>query len=225
MEEAAEYLRIPISTLSAWAIGRRKANSVEFYEPVLGFVDQKLRRLSFFDLVEAHILRAAIERKVPLRQLKRGLSYLRKRHPTNQRPLLTYDFLTDGKYLLVGGMLGSRDKDKEALLNASMRGQLEMAEVIAEHTRFLLKGFDEYLNLLGRDRSNMPETLFPKGGHHVISITPGVVSGRPVIEGTRIPTSIVAQRFHAGEDLARLAKDYRISAEKIEAAIKYESAA
>jgi len=224
VEEAAGYLRIPINTLRAWTIGRPKADGQNYYEPVLQFVDQDLRRLSFYDLVEAHILRAAVERQVPLQQLKRGLAYLRKSHPNSPRPLLTYDFFTDGKYLLVGGMLGSRKKDKEALLNASSHGQLEMAPVLAKHLQ-LVKRFDEYLNLVGRDRSKMPDTLFPKDGHHVVSITSGVLSGRPVIEGTRIPTSLIAQRFHAGENLKALAKDYHLSKEKIEAAIKYETAA
>ena len=224
IEEAAGYLRIPINTLRAWAVGRRKAVGNGYYEPVLQFVNQDLRRLSFYDLVEAHILRAAADQNVPLQQLKRGLAYLREKHPNNPRPLLTYDFLTDGKYLLVGGMLGPGDKDREALLNASVHGQLEMKEILTEHLR-LIKGFDEYVMLVGRDRSKMPDTLFPKDGQKIISITSGVFSGRPVIEGTRIPTSIIAQRFLAGEDPAALAKDYRIPKEKIEAAIKYEQAA
>jgi uncharacterized protein (DUF433 family) len=224
IEEAAGIIRIPMNTLYAWTVGRRKANNSGFYEPVLNFVDQNVRRLSFFDLVEAHILRAAVEQHIPLQQMKRGLAYLRKTHPNNLRPLLTYDFKTEGKFLLVGGMLGSKGKDKEALLNASSYGQLEMTPILEPHLR-LLKGLDEYLDLLGRDRSRMPDTLFPRDGHHIISITSGVVSGRPVIEGTRIPTSIVAQRFKAGEDAKALAKDYRIAKEKIEAAIKYEAAA
>jgi uncharacterized protein (DUF433 family) len=227
IEEAAGYLRIPINTLRAWTVGRRKADGDGYYEPVLQFVNQNLRRLSFYDLVEAHILRAAVDQNVPLQQLKRGLAYLRQKHPNNPRPLLTYDFLTDGKYLLVGGMLGPRDKDREVLLNASVHGQLEMTGVLAGHLQQLVKGFDEYVKLVGRDRSKskMPDTLFPKDGQKIISITSGVFSGRPVIEGTRIPTAIIAQRFLAGEDSAALAKDYRISREKIEAAIKYEQAA
>lgn len=224
VEEAAGYLRIPINTLRAWTIGRPKANGQECYEPVLQFVNQDLRRLSFYDLVEAHILRAAVDRNVPLQQLKRGLAYLRKKHPNSPRPLLSYDFLTDGKDLLVGGMLGPKKKDQEALLNASHHGQLEMTPIIEEYLQ-LVKRFDEYLTLVGRDRSKMPDTLFPKDGHQIVSITSGVVSGRPVIEGTRIPTSVVAQRFHAGEDLKALAKDYHLSKEKIEAAIEYEAAA
>ncbi len=224
--EAAGYLRIPINTLTAWAVGRRKSHSTEFYEPVLSFVDQDRRLMSFYDLVEAHILRAAVEQKVSLRQLKRGMEYLKKKHPLNPRPLLTYDFITEGKHLLVGGMLGSREKDREALVNASIHGQLVFTEVMRGHLKLILRGIDESLKLVGRDRvSKLPNTLFPKDGLQVVSITPGVVSGRPAIEGTRIPTRIIAQRFHAGEDAKALAKDYRLPKEKVEAAIQYEAAA
>jgi len=224
IEEAAGYLRIPINTLRSWTLGRPKANRRGYYEPVLQFIDQDLRRLSFYDLVEAHILRAAVDQNVPLQQLKRGLAYLRERHRDSPRPLLTYDFVTDGKYLLVEGMLGAKNKNRDVLLNASAHGQLEISGLLVEHLR-LIKGFENYAKLIGRDRSKLPDTLFPKDGHKIISITSGVFSGRPVIEGTRIPTSIVAQRFLAGEQPAALAKDYRISKAKIEAAIKYEQAA
>lgn len=223
--EAAGYLRIPIKTLYNWTIGRPKRGGGT-YDPVLQFIDPVTNRLSFYDLVEAHILRAAVDKDVPLQQLRKGLAFLRERHPLNPRPLLTYDFLTDGKYLLVGGMLGPRSKDREALVNASVHGQLVMTEVIGLALEQLLTGFDEYFALIGRDKkSKLPTTLFPKDGGKVVSITSGVFSGRPVIEGTRIPTAVIAQRYLSGEDVKALARDYRIPKEKIEAAIKYEEAA
>jgi len=224
VEEAAGYLRIPISTLRNWTMGRKRNDGSEPYEAVLQSVDQHYHRLSFYDLVEAHILRAAVEEHVPLQQLRRGLQYLRSKHPDNVRPLLTYNFRTDGKYLLVGGMLGSNDKDREALVNASIHGQLEMTPLLPKHVH-LLTGFDKYFDLVHRDRSKMPDTLFPKNGRKIVSITSGIFSGRPVVEGTRIPTALIAQRFNAGEDVNTLAKDYRIPKEKIEAAIEYEAAA
>jgi uncharacterized protein (DUF433 family) len=223
--EAAGYLRIPINTLYNWTLGRPKRGG-GIYEPVLQFIDQRTNRLSFYDLVEAHILRAAVDRKVPLQQLRKGLAFLREKHPLNPRPLLTYNFLTDGKYLLVAGMLGPRSKDREALVNASVHGQLVMRPVINPALQKLLTGFDEYFSLVLRDkRTRLPSTLFPKDGGNVVSITSGVFSGRPVIEGTRIPTAVIAQRHGAGEDIKALARDYRISKEKIEAAIQYEAAA
>jgi uncharacterized protein (DUF433 family) len=215
VEEAADYLGIPVNTLYAWTLGRRKPKHPgEYYPAVLKFVDPKSRRLSFFDLVEAHILRSAIEKNIPLQQIKRGLTFVRDSYPQHPRPLLTLDFRSDGKYLLIGGMLGSKEKDREAMVNASRHGQLEITPVI-----------EEYLQLLGWDTSGTPDTIFPKTGGRVVSITSGIISGRPAIEGTRIPTSIVAQRFRAGESPEELAVDYKISREAIEAAIKYEKAA
>lgn len=215
VDEAAEYLAIPRGTLRAWAFGRRKAGTErEHYPSVLEFVDHEHHLLSFYDLVEAHILRVSVEFDVPLRQVKRGLRYLKEQYPDQSRPLLGFDFYTEGKHLLVGGMLGSRKKDKEALVNASRQGQLEMVPVL-----------EDLLTLIGRDKNHMPDTLFPKRGNRIVSITSGIVSGRPVIEGTRIPTSVVAQRVQAGESPAEVAKDYGLSLEKIEAAIRYEKSA
>jgi uncharacterized protein (DUF433 family) len=223
--EAAGYLRIPIKTLYEWTLGRPKRGG-GIYEPVLQYIDRATNRLSFYDLVEAHILRAAVDRNVPLQQLRKGLAFLRERHPLTPRPLLTYDFLTDGKYLLVGGMLGTRSKDREALVNASVHGQLVMTEVVEPALEQLLTSFDQYFALVGRDKkTKLPTTLFPKDGGKIVSITSEVFSGRPVIEGTRIPTLVVAQRYNAGENVTALARDYRIPREKIEAAIKYEEAA
>ena len=223
--EAASYLRIPIKTLYEWTLGRQKRGGGT-YDPVLQFVDRNTNRLSFYDLVEAHILRAAVDKNVPLQQLRKGLAFLREKHPLNLRPLLTYDFLTDGKYLLVAGMLGPRSKDREALVNASGHGQLVSRPVVEPALEQLMTSLEEYFRLVGRDKkTKLPTTLFPRDGEKIVSITSGVFSGRPVIEGTRIPTSVIAQRFQAGEDVKALAKDYRIAREKIEAALKYEQAA
>jgi uncharacterized protein (DUF433 family) len=215
VEEAAGYLGIPVNTLYAWTLGRRKPNTPnEYYPSVLQLVDRRTQRLSFFDLVEAHILRAAIDKNIPLKHIKRGLAYVRESYPQYQRPLLSLDFRSDGKYLLVGGMLGSKEKDREALVNASHHGQLEITGVI-----------EEYLELIGWDSEGHPDTIFPKRGQRLVSISSGIVSGRPAIEGTRIPTSIIAQRFRAGETQGELATDYKLPMEAIEAAIKYEKAA
>jgi uncharacterized protein (DUF433 family) len=215
VEEASEYLSIPRNTLRAWTFGRRMpGNPDKYYPSVLEFVDHERKLLSFYDLVEAHILRAAVECNASIKQVKRGLAYLKANYPNQPRPLLTFDFYTEGKYLLVGGMLGSREKDREVLVNASRHGQLEMTPII-----------ESLLSLIGRDEQQMPDTLFPKEGGRIVSITSGIVSGRPVIEGTRIPTAIIAQRVLAGERPEDLAVDYRIPLEAIEAAIKYETAA
>src|SRR5581483_9194385 len=64
LDEAARYVSIPPSTLATWALGRKKTETEEGYAPTLEHVNQRLRLLSFYDLVEAHILRAATEKRL-----------------------------------------------------------------------------------------------------------------------------------------------------------------
>jgi uncharacterized protein (DUF433 family) len=208
--DAAYYLGIPVATLRAWALGRPKQNAEGEYPPVLRFVSES-GRLSFNDLVEAHILRATIRQKLSLQRLKRGLEFLREYWPNIERPLLTFNFATDGKDLLVKGIYGCGDAE---LVNATQGGQVEMEHLLVEHLKFI-----EY------DREGYAFTLFPERGEKVVSITAGLYSGRPVIDGTRIPTDTVAQRFTGGETIAELATDYGLSERAIGAAIKYEKKA
>jgi uncharacterized protein (DUF433 family) len=214
VEEAAHYLAIPASTLSTWALGREKSATEESYPPTLEHVDRYRRQLSFFDLVEAHILRATTEKRLPLRRVKQGLALLKQYYPTLDRPLLSLQFLTEGKNLLVRGLLQDESAQGGKLTNLSVHGQIEMEKLIEEH-----------LQLISRDALGMPYILYPKTGSGKVSMTPGLLSGRPVIDNTRIPTAVVAQRFKAGESPDELAADYKLSREAIEAALRYEKAA
>jgi uncharacterized protein (DUF433 family) len=215
LDEAARYLTIPPSTIATWALGRQKTDTQEGYAPTLEHVDRRLRLLSFYDLVEAHILRAATERRLPLQRIRRGLDFLKQTYPTVQRPLLVRDFLTDGKHLLVRGLLLDEAEQGGKLTSVSNYGQVEMEKILEAH-----------LSLIVRDtQDDSPSVLFPKSGNHIISITAGLLSGRPVIDKTRIPTALIAQRFNAGELEDDLAIDYKLSKEEIEAALQFEKAA
>jgi uncharacterized protein (DUF433 family) len=51
---------------------------------------------------------------------------------------------------------------------------------------------------------------------------PRVQFGKPCLAGTRIPTSIIAERHGAGDSVEVLAEDYERSPQEIEAALRYE---
>ena len=51
---------------------------------------------------------------------------------------------------------------------------------------------------------------------------PRVQFGRPCIAGTGIPTSIIAERYRAGDSISELAHDYGQEALTIEEALRYE---
>ena len=56
----------------------------------------------------------------------------------------------------------------------------------------------------------------------LIAIDPRVMFGRPVIAGTRIPTSAIAGQFYAADSYDTLIAEYGRSHEEIEEAIRYE---
>ena len=85
-----------------------------------------------------------------------------------------------------------------------------------------------YLKRIDRDDRGLPIKLYPftRRGDlkqpRIIEIDPSVSYGRPFIVNTGIPTSILAERFNAGESMDDLAKDYDLERFFIEEAIRCE---
>jgi uncharacterized protein (DUF433 family) len=77
---------------------------------------------------------------------------------------------------------------------------------------------------------NEPAVLFPfptanaVEGRKSVMIDPRISFGRRVISGTGIVIEIVAERFHAGESIDDLAKDYRRDRLEIEGVLRFEPA-
>src|SRR5437763_1505036 len=96
ISEAAEYLRLPKSTLRAWVLGQRYGKSERFFKSVIAIADRDDRKLSFINLVEAFVL-AGIRREhnVPLPTVRKSVDYLRRTFKT-RRPLAEEQFETDG---------------------------------------------------------------------------------------------------------------------------------
>lgn len=57
----------------------------------------------------------------------------------------------------------------------------------------------------------------------LIVIDPRRAFGRPVIAGSRIPTTDVFERFKAGDSLENLVAEYGRSPQEIQEAIRYEA--
>ncbi|MGB6298847.1 MAG: DUF433 domain-containing protein [Rivularia sp. (in: cyanobacteria)] len=211
--EAVHHLRVPYSTVRSWVFGARyrtKAGSKRF-EPVINIPEPQERLLSFTNLIELHVLNA-IRRyhKVPLEKVRQGVSYLQN-HTGMQHPLANKKLYTDGIDLFIE-QLGY-------LVNASRSGQLIIPETI-----------EIYLQRIEWDEDNLPTTLYPftrtkeTATPKLIVINPLVSFGQPVLEGTGIPTSILAGRYGAGESIDDLSQDYQCDRLKVEEAIRYELA-
>jgi len=161
------------------------------------------------NLVEAHVLDAIRrEHKVPLHKVRSALDYLREKFPSTH-PLAEQRFETNGLDLFI--------QKYGQLINISKAGQLAIRTLMEAH-----------LQRIERDASGRVVRLYPfvRARHanqpKVIVIDPLVSFGKPVLVGTGIPTSVIAERYKTGESIDELVDDYGRSRLEIEEAIRCE---
>lgn len=211
VSEAAHYLLIPRATLASWVAGRPYPTraGIKFFRPVLLLPERRNHQLSFVNLVEAHVLNAIRhEHNIAFDKVRKSVEYLRRQFGS-KHPLAEYKFETDGIDLFV--------QRYGELINTSREGQMAMREVL-----------HWFLHRVERDESGFPVKLYPftrkatPDAPKTIVIDPRLSFGRPVIAGSGIPTSIVAERYKAGDSIQQLAQDYSRPACDIEEAIRCE---
>ncbi len=199
--DAARYLRLPVSTVRAWAFGQgtKGHDGSRRFQPVIAAADPEGRFLSFLNLVEMLVL-AAIRRRhtVSLPNVRKAVEFLRKRFPS-AHPLADHQFQPDGMDLFV--------EQFGQILNLSRDGQIEMRQLI-----------QAYLKMVDRDARGVPVRLhLPRAasaGHEPaasrIVIDPRFGFGRPVVEGSGVRADVIVERFSSGERIADIAPDYAI---------------
>lgn len=214
LTEAAHHLRLSPGTLRSWIVGRPypTAGGLRTSGPLVKAARAQPATLSFWNLVEAHVLRALrTEHGVSVAALRKALRYAEKELEI-EKLLLREDLLTDG-----GRVLLERYGE---LIDLSNSGQLAMRRVLEAHLRRV-----EW------DPSRLPARFFPflsseSGAEsRAVAIDPRVAFGRPVLQSVGVSTQVIADRLDAGEAVADLALDYGVSTAEVEQAVLYERAA
>jgi uncharacterized protein (DUF433 family) len=105
------------------------------------------------------------------------------------------------------------------LLSLSRSGQLAIRMVL-----------NKYLERLERDvDTGLPDRLYPfipgYADDRILSISPRISFGRPVVERRGVSVAVLADRFDAGEALADIANDYDLEVPEVEKALTYQRAA
>jgi uncharacterized protein (DUF433 family) len=210
--EASWYLRIPKSTLLSWVVGRNYPviSGTRRFTPVIELPEPGTKRLSFVNLLEAHVI-WAIRRKhrISLSAVRDAVQYLRE-HFNCKHPLIDQQFETDGVNLFIQKL--------ESLINVSHKGQMAMREVLSLH-----------LQRIERDEKGLPIRLYPfthgdaeETAKGPVVIDPAIGFGRPIVKSLGVRTALIAERYKAGERIADLAVDYGAKSEDIEEAIRSE---
>lgn len=198
--EVAFYLRVPRSTLRHWIKPPRNGRAL---------IETTSKRLSFYNLLEAHVLKVVLRRKAWLRRVRPAVERLRERAPTSEHPLLSRELRTAGGYrdIFIVSLTGEIE-------NASKgTGQLELRALLKAHLR-----------QIDFDAAGTPYRLRPLNFQH-IGLDHRVLGGRPAVLGTRVPVAVLASRRRAGESLESLARDYDLDRNAIREAVRYGKAA
>ena len=212
LSEVALFTGVPASTLKRW-VGQISASEAVIQPPPDEYQQQSREaRLSFSNLLEAHVLDAARKRDIPIVRMRRGLDYLREQIGPEPHPLLSHEFYA---------VKGIRDVFVRTLeegngagtpLNISRQGQLALSDVL-----------DEHMKRIEWDRTG-PVRLLPVRSEHVV-IDLHVSGGKPVIKGTGISAVVLAGRWRAGDSVDDLARGYRLPINDVREAIRYIDAA
>jgi uncharacterized protein (DUF433 family) len=212
IREAARYLRMPEATLKSWVSGRsyRVASGTKRWAPLIHRPDPDDPRLSFGNLIEAHVLIALRKQyRVKIPTVRTALDYARRKLGIDHVLLSKELRATSGNILL--DYLSS-------LINVGKAGQTAMPEILAA-----------YLERLEWDLRGAPARMFPLtranrlDAPKLVSIDPRIAFGRPIVQRKAIKTSVIAERFEAGESISDIADDYDLEAFEVEEAIRYEA--
>lgn len=209
--DAARYLRIPTGTIRSWTVGRYypTSSSWNFFKPLIAIKELKPRLLSFTNLIEIHILRGIRKHhKIELDKVRIALDFIDEQFPV-PHPLASERFHTNGVDLFI--------EKYGSLVNASERGQTLLKDALNAH-----------LKRIELDDAGLAIKLYPFTRSHeednprIVAIDPRIAFGRLIIAGTGISTSVLAERYQAGESMDDLSYDYDCDRFKIEEAIRCE---
>lgn len=214
LAEAARYMKLPVATLRSWVVGRPYSTTKggRQFKPLIHPPVKKPPTLSFWNLVEAHVLRALrTDHRVSIGAVRKALTYAEDALQID-RLLLSKELRTEG-----GRVFLQRYGE---LVELSASGQLALRLVFEDHLKRVEWG--EWM---------FPIRLYPYSSsesaslERTIAIDPAVAFGRPLLARAGVTTRTIAERIDAGESVAAVASDYDLREGEVEEAVLYERAA
>ena len=163
------------------------------------------RIISFLDLISLWVISELIRRGVPRREIRAGGEYVARHLGTNS-PFAHRDLATVG-----AAFLGKDLHEIEDWVDVGKGGQGAFPVLI-----------EELLRPIEFDADHLAAIWRPERG---IWLNPDVQAGAPCIDGTRVPTKLVADLKTAGEHFEDIASDLSLDITQVSAALEYEIAA
>jgi uncharacterized protein (DUF433 family) len=197
--ETARYLGMPESTLDRWLLPRGAAPLVHAVEPER----RGWPRVPFVGVIEAYVLRALRDARMPLAAVDRAAELVREEFG-DPYALARQRIATDGVDLFV------RLADETSLVRAHDR-QHAIPEVLHEHLRLIEWTSD------GAPRRLHLRT-FPEAADVIID--PRFGWGAPVLGAKKVRVADIVGLWKAGERIADVADEYDLDVGVVEDIIR-----
>jgi uncharacterized protein (DUF433 family) len=209
--EAARATGVPATTIAAWVRGQQYStkDGKAFFSPVIDRPGDG--RLSFYNLIEAHVLRS-----------------LRTRHAVKLQHVREAAAIAEEKYKIPKLLLSEQLRFSAGELFLEQYGrivQLKPAEQL-----YLQDMLSSYLDRIDFGEGGMPRDFSPlervtQSGRKLILVSPVIAIGRPIVRRVGVTTSAIAERINAGESEEAVMEDYGLEPAELKEALAYESAA
>ena len=205
LPDAADLLGVPLARLCAWVRGTAREKKRHF--PAGRFASRsegRDRHVDFYTLIELFTVAQLREKGLSMKTLRRCRKDLAERFDTPY-PFALCGLLTDGRRLL-------KELGEEALLELGTGGQTAFEAVMGPFCERI--DFDA--------TSNLAAKYFPLGRDVPVAVSPTHAFGRPVIDGTNLPTETIASLIRGGESIDDVASAYELPPESVEQAWCFE---
>lgn len=207
-KDAACYLGIHPQTLGNWLWGRKypTVSGEHFFAPLIDVADPDNELLSFFNLAELHVLAATrYTHNLSFKTIRTAMDTVQQKFPS-EHPLISKDFKTNGKDIFIQSV--------DENTNLSNPQQMNFKIIM-----------DVFLEHIVADEHDLVKKIFPliagQPDDRIISITYGIASSQPVIDGVGVPVWVIHNRYKAGEGIESIADDFSVPVSSARRAIDY----
>jgi uncharacterized protein (DUF433 family) len=206
--EAARLLMLPSSTLRRWLEGFTLLG--RSYDPVIRPAPTGSDIVTWAEFVEAGFLREYRAKRVSLQYLRPVIDEMRKQFKVPY-PLAHFKPLVDtsSRQLVLGIQQATHLEEELALLVRLPSGQLQWAAAV-----------QAFIDKVEFDAEGIAERMHPLGKASPVVIDPDVTFGVPQVKGIR--TEIIAETYAEAGSWERVADDWHLSVEDVQAALQWE---
>jgi uncharacterized protein (DUF433 family) len=162
--------------------------------------------LGFLDLIEARFVRHFDHLGLSPQSIRKVADKLRARHDTDHPFATNKRFHTDGRAIIMETVTA----EEKQMLNL-MNDNFEMDTII---------GPSLFNSVLYAD--DLAYRWHPARGQPRVVLDPKFAFGRPVVEGSWVPTDTLFGAFEAEKSISSVAADFELDEEAVEQAVAFE---